>query len=206
MISLTRQISPLTIPTPGPSHIKQRATAAGAGGRGQGFTVDRQTFDRLVLEHLPVLGRFAIRLTGHADAADELVQDALLNAARGWQSFRGDAAFRTWLFQIAVHAFRDGVDRRQRQHAASAGELDDDQPDERSPGPPARASAAELGDAVADAVSNLPPRQREVLVLHVYEQLSDAEVAAVLGITQQNARTTLHHARARLKQVLLRFL
>jgi RNA polymerase sigma factor (sigma-70 family) len=59
---------------------------------------------------------------------------------------------------------------------------------------------------VATAVSNLPPRQREVLVLHTYEQLNDEQIARMLDISPQNVRTTLHLARQRLRTMLQRFL
>jgi RNA polymerase sigma-70 factor, ECF subfamily len=161
--------------------------------------VDRQTFDRLVLENLPAAQRFAVRLTGRPDAAEDVIQTALLRASRGWKTFRGGSAFRTWLFQIVVHAFRDDLDDRARRPAET---LTTDPADRRTNDPAALASAAELGRTVADAVSNLPPRQREVMVLHTYEQLTDVEVAGVLGITPQNVRTTLHLAPQRLREVL----
>ena len=62
--------------------------------------------------------------------------------------------------------------------------------------------ASELGELVADRVSALPPRQREVLVLIAYEGLSPAEVARVLGISEANVHATLHVARRRLRTQL----
>ena len=56
-----------------------------------GWTADRDTFDRLMLEHLSAAQRFAVRLTGNVDEAEDVVQDALLRAARGWQTFRGES-------------------------------------------------------------------------------------------------------------------
>ncbi|MGA2231282.1 MAG: RNA polymerase sigma factor [Tepidisphaeraceae bacterium] len=165
--------------------------------------VDRQTFDRLVLEHLPAAQRFAVRLTGQPDAAQDVVQDALVNASRRWTTFQGRSAFKTWLFQIVVHAFRDDLERRSRRPASA---MEDEPPDRRANDPAVLAASAELGRIVAAAVSNLPPRQREVMVLHTYEELNDLELAAVLDITPQNVRTTLHLARERLRQVLRPYL
>ena len=70
-------------------------------------TVDRLTFDELMLEHLVPAQRFAIRLTGDVDAAEDVVQTALVRAARSWQTFGGRSTFRSWLFQIVVNACRD---------------------------------------------------------------------------------------------------
>lgn len=170
-----------------------------------GDAADRESFDRLVREHLPAAQRFAVRLTGEVDAAEDLVQEALARAARGWRSFGGRSAFRTWLFQIAVNVFRDGL----RARAAAPrrdGNEPADRPDPRAPDPPAEAAAGELGRLVAGFVSALPPRQREVLVLVAYENLSPGEAAAVLGLTPQNVRTNLHLARERLREQLKPYL
>jgi RNA polymerase sigma-70 factor, ECF subfamily len=165
--------------------------------------VDRATFDRLVQEHLPAAERLAVRLTGQTQTAEDLVQNALLRACRGWKTFAGRRAFRTWLFQIVVHAFRDDISRRSPRPSES---LETQERDRRPNDPPTLAAAAELGRIVAGAVSRLPPRQREVIVLHTYQQLTDAEVAAALNTTSQNVRTTLHLARQRLRVVLRAYL
>lgn len=164
-----------------------------------GWTVDsRDSFDRLMLEHLVVAQRFAIRITGNAHAAEEVVQDALYRAARSWQTFRGDASFSTWLLRIVLHAAHDR--RAARPAPASLGE---DPPDQRTNADPAvLASAADLGERIARLVSALPPRQREALVLTAYEGLSTAEAAAVLETTEQNVRTNVHFARRKLREQL----
>ena len=164
------------------------------------FKLDRPTFDRLVREHMDGALRFAIRLCGDAAAAEDLMQDALLKAHRGWQTFRGESKFRTWLFQIVVNCFRDRIGRGDR-----AGELPDDVTD-RSVSPVAKAQASELGEIVAGEVSKLPPRQREVLVLSAYEQMEHREIAKALRMTEQNVRVTLHLARERLKERLRKYL
>jgi RNA polymerase sigma-70 factor (ECF subfamily) len=165
--------------------------------------LDRDTFDRLVLEHLPAAQRFAIRLTGTAADGEELVQDALLKVHRGWQSFRVQSQFRTWLFQVIVNCFRD---RCRRRGGGGDEMLPDAVADARAVDPAAAAQERELGERVAAEVSRLPPRQREVLVLIAYEQLSTPEVAAMLQLSEQNVRTTLHLARQKLRQRLERYL
>jgi RNA polymerase sigma-70 factor, ECF subfamily len=162
--------------------------------------LDKAALDRLVDEHLPAALRFALRLTGDLDAAEDLVQDALLRVAGRWSGFRGDAQFRTWLFQIVVNVFRDRL-RRPRMQA-----LVDDVDDRRRPGPAEAALDAELGEIVARKIAELPPRQREVLVLSFYEQMPAAEIAEVVGISESNVYSTLHQARARLKRELAEYL
>jgi RNA polymerase sigma-70 factor (ECF subfamily) len=141
--------------------------------------------------------RLAVRLTGDAADAEDVVQDALVRVARSWKSFRGDAQFRTWLFRIVVNAFRDWAAPRPVPERLEA-----DPPDRRAGDPCSEAAAAELGRRIAERVSALPPRQREVLVLVSYEGLSPREVAEVLGITEANVHATLHVARKRLRREL----
>src|SRR5690242_1239974 len=122
-----------------------------------GPIADRHAFDRLVLEHLPAVHRFAIRLTGDVDAADELVQVALGRAAGAWRTFAGRSSFRTWLLQIVVNAFRDHL---RRKGVETSAELPDgnagDVEDRRAADPMAEAAAGELGRIVAGLVSSLP--------------------------------------------------
>ena len=164
--------------------------------------VDRDTFDRLMLEHLSAALRFAIRLLGDPHEAEDLVQDAMLRAARNWQSFRGQSTFRTWLFQILINAFRD----RLRGKRAPAEVMDDDVADRRAIDPLIATQGAELAEIVATHISSLPPRQREVLVLLTYEQVSVSEAAKLLATSEQNVRTNLHFARERLKKDLSAYL
>lgn len=161
---------------------------------------EKAALDRLVEEHLPAALRFAQRLTGDLDAAEDLVQDALLRVARNWSGFRGEAKFRTWLFQIVVNAFRDRLRRPPMQA------LFDDVDDRHAAEPTQAALDAELGEIVARKIAELPPRQREVLVLSFYEQMSASDIALVAGISPENVYSTLHQARARLKKELAAYL
>ncbi len=156
------------------------------------------SLDRLVSDHLPAALRFATRLTGDSDAAEELVQEALLRAVRRWATFRGDAEFRTWLFRIVINVFRD----RLRASQPAPLPIEDNSEglcDARIAGPTEAVMQAELEEIVAREVSRLPPRQREVVVLSVYERLSKREVARIVGISEANVYSTLSAARSRLK-------
>ena len=157
---------------------------------------DRDSFDRRVLQELPAALRFAVRLTGDPSTAEEVVQEALLRATRSWETFRAEAQLRTWLLRIVVNAFRDQLPRQQQ------GELSEDLPDGRATDPLGKAQVAEQGRLVAEAVSSLPSRQREVLVLVVYEQMSTEQVANVLNTSETNVRANLSYARATLKKML----
>lgn len=166
--------------------------------------VDRTTFDRLVLEHLPAAQTFAIRLTGDVHSAEDVVQDALLRAHRGWTGFRGQSKFKTWLFQIILNCFRDHLSKL--ASARSTAGLPTESLESHESGPRLEAQSRELSELIAAEVSKLPARQREVLVLMTYEQFPIAQVAQLLEMTEQNVRTTLHYAREHLREKLARHL
>lgn len=169
---------------------------------------DLEQLDRLVTQHLPLALRFATRLTGTVDAAEEIVQDALLRATSYWNGLREPAAFRSWLYRIIVNVFRDSLRRRQ---VTGTRNVDDRQSDvstvaDRSAGPQELLAQREFSERVADCVSRLPERQREVLVLMTYENCTADEAASILQISVANVYSTLHVARTRLKQQLLPYL
>jgi RNA polymerase sigma-70 factor (ECF subfamily) len=144
-----------------------------------GLADDRSSLDRLVRENLPAARRFATRLTGDLDAAEDVLGEALLRAARGWTTFRGESQFRTWLFRIVINAWHDHHTSQELSE-----ELTEAVQDERAGDPAEAAQTAELGELIARLVSTLPPRQREVLVLTTYEGLGPGEVAEVLGFSR----------------------
>ncbi len=154
--------------------------------------------DRLVTQCLPAALRFATRLTGDVDAAEDVLQEALVRAARSWKTFRGDAEFSTWLFRIVINVFRDRIVKSARDQGAPFRDV----VDSRTADPAAQAQHAEFGQLVAARVSALSPRQREVVVLTAFEGLSTRETAALLGITEANVHATLGAARERLRNAL----
>jgi RNA polymerase sigma-70 factor, ECF subfamily len=157
----------------------------------------RAAFDRLVSASLPAALAFAARLTGSFDTAEDVVQEAMLQASRSWKTYRGDAQFRTWLFQIVVNTYRNRLKR-----ASPTNSLPDDLVDSQQCSPSDMASASELSQTVARCVAELPLRQREVLVLSTFEGLDATQISQVLEMSVANVYSTLSAARAKLKQQL----
>ena len=158
---------------------------------------DRAAFERQVLEQLPRALRFAVRITGDADCAEEIVQEAMLRASQSWHTYRGQALFRTWLFRIILNVFRDRL-RHTRTNVGLSLDIDDPKAAE----PSVELEAKEFERFVARCVSALPPRQREVLVLSAYEGFTAMEIAELLQITTKNVYATLHVARGRIREQL----
>lgn len=159
--------------------------------------IDRNAIDRLVVEHLTMALRMALRLAGDADVAEDLVQETLCRVLRQWRSYRGEASFRSWLLQILVNVDRDR--RRRRAHLSIA---DDDEAEAQSASVAEAATAAELQVRVRNEIDRLPERQREVALLSWGEGLAAGEIAAALEITEANVYATLHAARKRLAKTL----
>lgn len=155
----------------------------------------------LIRQHLPSAMRLAVRLVGNTHDAEDLVQESMLRAAKGLKGYRGEASFATWFTRILVNVFRTFRTRRSRADADpdAAGALIDGRPDAAQ-----EMLNAELGDTIASEVSQLPERQREVLVLIFYEGYTAAEVAEILVINVQNVYSNLNAARNTLKQRLIR--
>ncbi|MCA9068983.1 MAG: RNA polymerase sigma factor, partial [Planctomycetaceae bacterium] len=148
------------------------------------------TLDRLVQMHLNDALQLAVRLSGQTDTAEEIVQEALLRVAKSWKSFRGEAAFRTWLFRIVINVFRDWLKRR--DPSASLDSIPEPSAGRPSDRPESALLRKELEEYVAERISALPPRQREVLILITYENLTAAETAQVLDISEANVYSPLH--------------
>jgi RNA polymerase sigma-70 factor (ECF subfamily) len=154
--------------------------------------INRRDVDRLVVEHLPAALRLAARLSGDADAAEEIVQEALCRVLRRWRTFRGESSFKTWMLQIVVNAERD---RRRRPAIFSPQAENVLEPISKTPPPPDAAATRELHAELRAAVDRLPPRQREVALLTWGEGLAAADAARVLGTSEANVYTNLHLAR-----------
>lgn len=159
--------------------------------------VDRKTIDRLVVEHLPAALRFALRLTGDPQIAEDVVQEALCRVLRCWRTFRGEASFGTWMLQIVVN-----VDRDRRRQQRTVLPIAADEVASSAASPVAEAAANELRARVLAEIHRLPQRQREVAVLSLGEGLPAPQVARLLETTEANVHTCLHLARRRIARAI----
>jgi RNA polymerase sigma-70 factor (ECF subfamily) len=189
---------PVTRPQsqPGPSAEERDLIARFVAG-------DRDAFRPLVRPHVDALRALARRALGDADAADDLVQEALIRAARGLAGFRGAASLRTWLFRIVVRLAaepRRGIRRLRPQP------MPDEIPDGLGPTPFDAALGRELRDRLEEALERLPARQRTALHLRAAEGLDYARIAEVLGCGAGAARMLVLAARKAVARRLGRYL
>ena len=144
-------------------------------------------FDRLVERHMKRIYALAFRLTGSHDEADDLAQEAFIRAHKGLRRFRGDAKFGTWLTRILLNLARNP----RRVHL----------PLTTAPEPATSGQGALIGlldserhKRVRHAVAALPEKQRQTLMLRLYEGLRFREIAGVLGTTTGTAKANFFHA------------
>lgn len=146
------------------------------------------------------------RLVGNAAEAEELAQEAFV---RLWQQrgrFRPGAEFRPWMLALAVNLARNRLRWWRRRPVISLDAWSGHLSVAGGGGTPEELEASERAEAVRAAVAALPADQREALVLFEYEELAQAEIAAIVGASPKAVERRLDRARAELRQRLARWL
>jgi RNA polymerase sigma factor (sigma-70 family) len=163
--------------------------------------VQRARFDAQVLPHLDAAYRFARWLARSPADADDVVQEAMLRAFRGFGGWRGGDV-KAWLFAIvrnchltgqALHARRGFVplpEEGDPQHAALVSQ---------APGPEAASLRRDKERSLARLLEDLPPEHREVLILREIEELDYRAIAAVTQVPIGTVMSRVARARAALK-------
>ena len=139
---------------------------------------DTAAFTTLVDRHAAACTRFATRMLGNREDAEDATQETFLRAYRSLARYEERQAFRTWLFQILINRCRTAAVRRQRRHRMFL--VDDDAVASASVRPAAEAS--DLRAELQRVVDALDPDQREAFLLKHVEQLSYDEMAAATGV------------------------
>ena len=142
------------------------------------------------------LRRFLLALCGDPAEADDIAQDALVNAYVASGSFRGESRFGTWLFRIAYNCFID----RQRRRKLPTAPLDS--PAAQALAEPAAGDRAFRHEALWQAIDRLPERERAALLLFYMEDRPVKEVAEILAISLSSARVYLTRGRQHIKSYL----
>ncbi|MCX5789116.1 MAG: sigma-70 family RNA polymerase sigma factor [Elusimicrobia bacterium] len=173
--------------------------------------------EALLLEHSAMVYNLALRLTGNAQDAEDLAQDALLRALKALAKFRGDCQASTWLYRITVNTWKNRVRAEKRRGlwkrvtlGLFTGDDEDeasieDMPSEEAP-PDAGLEAADSAASVRKALMDLEAESRAVIVLRDIEGQSYEEIALSLGVPEGTVKSRLSRARAALKGRLKRYL
>ena len=164
------------------------------------------------ISHIDALYRMALRLTGNAPDAEDLVQETYLRAFRSLHQFRPGTNLRAWLFRILMNSFINEYRRQSRRPAnTSLEDLDefslyhqmlesDFQPSVAQPEQEVLARLSE--ESVLEALDELPVEFRQVVLLADVEGFSYKEIAEVLRIPIGTVMSRLHRGRRRLQRLL----
>ena len=168
---------------------------------------DLSAFDTLVQRWERKIQGAVYRIMGSSEDARDLAQETFLRAYRGLPTFKSEARFSSWLYQIALNLCRDRLRQRRGKTLVSIDDLD--------PATAARiertgatahdaVEAQDLGRMVAAAMSELPEEQREVIALKEYQGLTFQEIADTLDVPVSTVKTRLYrglvHMRERLER------
>ena len=161
---------------------------------------DADAFEQLVAAYRDQVFRLALRMCGNEADADEVAQEAFLSAWKALPNFRGDSQFSTWLYQLTTHAAIDLMRREKRQIAAE--DITEVSAPDPAPGPQQQAEQSETRQAVRDAMAQLSPEYRQIVVLRFLQELSYEEIGAVLKLPPGTVKSRLNRAKSQLKGIL----
>ncbi len=171
---------------------------------------DPRACDEIVQQYSGKIYNVALRLTGHPNEAEEILQETFINACRGAEAFEGRSSLATWLYRIATN---NGLMRLRRKEMPTVsldvfdstitddGGMPFDLQDWQWE-PESLLLTDELRQAMDESVAQLPEALRVVFVLRDLEGLSTKETAEVLDISPSSVKVRLHRARMQLRQQL----
>jgi len=154
---------------------------------------DSRAYEKLYQLHVGRVFAQCVRLCKDRDMAEDLTQEAFVQAWRKLSSFRGDSAFGSWLYRIATNTTISYL----RKQTPFSNSMDiDDVPE------PAYRETSDEQIGLETAISELPDGARAVFVLYSLEGYTHDEIAKLLGIAQGSSKAQLHRARQLLKRNL----
>ena len=174
---------------------------------------DEQAFVMLVARYQQHLLRLARSFVPSQAVAEEAVQDTWMGVVRGLEGFEGRSSFKTWLFQILVNRAQSAGSRERSNIPLERLPVVDplrfdaqghwaDPVDRWAEDVEDRLDAVTWLPILKAAIDDLPPGQRQVVLLRDIEGLSSEEACSVLGISAGNQRILLHRGRSRLRGLL----
>jgi RNA polymerase sigma-70 factor (ECF subfamily) len=169
---------------------------------------DQDAFAELVSLYRERIHRLVYGLLRDRDEAEDVTQEVFIKAFYRISSYKGQSAFYTWLYRVAVNAATDWRKKWWKRKGLSLSESPtgpEGLPDERAR-PERLAHGRELGRHLEDALEKLPEKYRTILVLREFEGLSYEEIGRVLSLRKGTVESRLFRARERLKLLLTPYL
>ena len=175
---------------------------------------DQSAFEQLVTRYQDRLVGFFFHLVHDRTAAEDLAQETFLRVYRSRERYEPTARFSTWLFRIAHNLASNqkrGAARRREIPLAAGSDAHNLCPEEQILAeksalmPTRQIDSREMRDIVRSAIEELSERQKTVVVLHKFEEMSYEEIGEVMGLGVVAVKSLLSRARGKLKEALERF-
>ena len=165
---------------------------------------DKRAFDLLVLKYQRKVQRLVSRFVRDSGEVDDVVQEAFIKAYRALPTFRGDAAFYTWIYRIAINCAKNYLASPARRIVPNSDLMSDDDDTEsfeRNDGlhdvatPDAEYASKQIAEAVTRAMAALPDDLRTAVTLREIEGLSYEEIAEAMECPIGTVRSRIFRAR-----------
>jgi RNA polymerase sigma-70 factor (ECF subfamily) len=168
-------------------------------------TGDENAFEALFLQHRQRVYSLCLRMIGNPADAEELTQEAFLQVFRKIDTFRGEAAFSTWLHRLTVNVVlmrlrKKKVPQISLEETVGGDEFDEQKKEFGAADLTLKGSIDRLN--LQRAIAQLPPGYRQAFVLHDVQGYEHHEIAEMLGSSIGNSKSQLHKGRARLRKLL----
>ena len=173
---------------------------------------DPEAFGVLVNQYRNHLYRLTLRITGNAEDAEDVLQDALLKAYCNLERFRGNSRFYTWMVRITLNQALMKLRQRRRERQVLLPDLEPLEQDSQArpevedtgPSPEQQCANAELEQIIGRALHRLGPRLSSVFILRHVDGFSAMELTEMLGLSVPAVKSRLLRARTRLRKRLMR--
>lgn len=157
---------------------------------------DSSAFEELVVRHQRSLYFFVLRILKNPQDAEDTVQKIFLLAYQNIKGFRADATFKTWIYRIGINQCHNYFRQNKNREFLS---VDDLPMTDTKADPEGDFSDRERLSHLQKAVERLPYKQRMVVILRIYQELTFEEIGKALNIRTNSAKVNFHHALEKLK-------
>jgi RNA polymerase sigma factor (sigma-70 family) len=158
---------------------------------------DQDAHYRLYKLYSKAMYNVGLRITRSEEEAEDVLQEAFINAFRNIESYRGDATFGAWLKRIVVNKAINAVNRKKHDPIP-----DDDRWDVAEEEPLPEYSEMLTVDRVKRCMEELPDGYRTVLSLYLLEGYDHQEIGEIMGISESTSKSQLNRAKAKLRELL----
>jgi RNA polymerase sigma-70 factor (ECF subfamily) len=159
-----------------------------------------RNFEAVHQEFRPRIRRYLRHLVGETEA-DDLTQTVFLKVSAALPAFRGESSLSTWVYRIATNVARDHSRTLGRWSSAEIESIED-LPDPAQEAADRAYIRQEMRTCIRELVEKLPEQYRAPLLLSDFEELTNAQIAEILGLSLDTVKIRLHRARARLRAAM----